>query len=99
MKPVLDLPTAQVEQFVLTQADDKSLTIARDKPTDKFALTAMPKDKKLKYDSVLDDEAGTLAALSLVDVAPAKGFAFPASASPMRNSSRSPARRSRWISR
>ena len=36
----------------------------------------MPKDKKLKYDSVLDDEAGTLGALSLDDVAPVKDFAF-----------------------
>lgn len=79
VKPVLDLPVAQVKQLVLTQADGSSLTIARDKPTDKFALMAMPKDKKLKYDSVLDDEAGTLATLTLDDVAPAKDFAFPTS--------------------
>jgi Domain of unknown function (DUF4340) len=78
-KTLLDLPTAQVKEVVLTQPDGTSLTIARDKPGDKFALAAMPKDKKLKYDSVLDDEAGTLAALKLDDVSPAKGFDFPAS--------------------
>jgi hypothetical protein len=77
VKALLDLPTAQVKQLVLTQADGTSLTISRDKPTDKFALAAMPKDKKLKYDSALDDEAGTLAALSLDDVGAAKDFAFP----------------------
>jgi hypothetical protein len=76
-KSLLDLPLAQVKQVVLTQADGSSITIGRDKPGDKFALAAMPKDKKLKYDSILDDAAGTLAALQLDDVAPAKAFAFP----------------------
>lgn len=78
-KTLLDLPEAQVKQVVLTQPDGTSITIARDKPTDKFALAAMPKDKKLKYDSVLDDEAGTLAKLTLDDVSAAKDFAFPTS--------------------
>jgi hypothetical protein len=37
----------------------------------------MPKDKKLKYDSILEDAAGTLGGLQLDDVAPAKDFALP----------------------
>ncbi|HEY3918430.1 MAG TPA: DUF4340 domain-containing protein [Stellaceae bacterium] len=76
-KTLLDLPLAQVKQVVLTQADGTSVTISRDKPADKLQLASMPKDKKLKYDSVLDDEAGTLAALQLDDVSPAKSFDFP----------------------
>jgi hypothetical protein len=78
-KAVLDLPLAQVKQAVLTQTDGTSVTITRDKPTDKLQLAGMPKDKKLKYDSILDDAAGTLAALQLDDVGAAKGFAFPTS--------------------
>jgi hypothetical protein len=78
-KTLLDLPAAQVQKLVLTQADGSSITISRDKPGDKLALAFMPKDKKLKYDSILDDAAGTLGKLQLEDVAPAKDFAFPAS--------------------
>jgi len=37
----------------------------------------LPKDKKLKYDSILDDAAGTLGALQLDDVRAAKDFGFP----------------------
>jgi hypothetical protein len=76
-KPLLDLPGAQVEKLVLTQADGSSVTISRDKAGDKLALANMPKDKKLKYDSILDDAADTLGKLQLDDVAPAKDFAFP----------------------
>ena len=64
-------------ELVLTQADNSSITISRDKPADKLALANMPKDKKLKYDSILDDAAGTLGGLQLDDVAAAKDFAFP----------------------
>jgi hypothetical protein len=78
-KTLLDLPGVQVKQVVLTQADGSSITIGRDKAGDKLALANMPKDKKLKYDSILDDAAGTLGGLQLDDVAPAKDFAFPAS--------------------
>ncbi len=78
-KTLLDLPGAQVKQLVLTQADGSSITIGRDKAGDKLALAGMPKDKKLKYDSILDDAAGTLGGLSLDDVQPAKDFAFPTS--------------------
>ena len=78
-KTLLDLPSAQVQKLVLTQADGSSITISRDKAGDKLALANMPKDKKLKYDSILDDAADTLSKLQLVDVQPAKDFAFPAS--------------------
>jgi hypothetical protein len=78
-KTLLDLPVAQIKQVVLTQADGSSITISRDKPEDKLALANMPKDKKLKYDSILDDAGGTLGKLQLDDVAAAKDFAFPAS--------------------
>ena len=78
-KTLLDLPGAQVKQLVLTQADGSSITIGRDKAGDKLALANMPKDKKLKYDSILDDAAGTLGKLQLDDVQPAKDFAFPTS--------------------
>ena len=91
-------PGEQVKQVVLTQADGSSITIGRDKAGDKLALANMPKDKKLKYDSILDDAAGTLGGLQLDDVAPAKDFAFPPAASAMRNSSPSTARRSQSIS-
>jgi hypothetical protein len=78
-KTLLDLPIVQVKQVVLTQPNGASITITRDKPTDKLALANMPKDKKLKYDSILDDAAGTLGGLRLEDVQPAKDFDFPAS--------------------
>ncbi|HWE71902.1 MAG TPA: DUF4340 domain-containing protein [Stellaceae bacterium] len=77
-KALMDLPGAQVQKVVLTQADGASVTIGRDKAGDKLALANMPKDKKLKYDSILDDAAATLGGLQLDDVAPAKDFAFPA---------------------
>lgn len=76
-KTLVDLPLAQVKQAVLTQPDGTNVTITRAQPADKLQLVDMPKDKKLKYDSILDDEAGTLAALQLDDVSPAKDFAFP----------------------
>lgn len=76
-KKLLDLPLAQVKQAVLTQPDGTTVTVKRDKPEDKLALVEMPKDKKLKYPSVLDDVAGALGALQLDDVRPAKAFEFP----------------------
>jgi len=78
-KTLLDLPGAQVQKLVLTQADGSSVTMSRDKAGDKLVLANMPKDKKLKYESILDDAADTLAKLQLDDVQPAKDFAFPAS--------------------
>jgi hypothetical protein len=78
-KALLDLPGAQIQKLVLMQADGSSITISRDKAGDKLALANMPKDKKLKYDSILDDAAGTLDKLQLDDVAAAKDFAFPSS--------------------
>lgn len=76
-KKILDLPSAQVKEAVLVQPDGAKLTIIRDEPKAKFRLVDMPKDKKLKYDSILDDTAGALAGLDLEDVRPAKGFDFP----------------------
>lgn len=76
-KKLLDLPAAQVKQALLTQPDGTKVTLTRDKPDEKLRLLEMPKDKKLKYDSVLDDAAGTLAALQLEDVRPAAQFDFP----------------------
>jgi hypothetical protein len=76
-KSLMDMPGAQVKQLVLTQADGSSITMSRNAASDKFALASMPKDKKLKYDSILDDAADTLDKLQLDDVAPAKDFAFP----------------------
>lgn len=76
-KKLVDLPAAQVKQAVLTQPDGTKVTLTRDKPEDKLSLVEMPKDKKLKYPSVLDDTAGVLGALQLDDVRPAKDFEFP----------------------
>ena len=76
-KKLVDLPMAQVKQAVLTQPDGTKVTLTRDKPEDKLSLVDMPKDKKLKYPSVLDDTAGVLGALQLDDVRPAKDFEFP----------------------
>jgi hypothetical protein len=76
-KKLVDLPVAQVKQAVLTQPDGTKVTLTRDKPEDKLSLVEMPKDKKLKYPSVLDDTAGVLGALQLDDVRPAKDFEFP----------------------
>jgi len=78
-KQLLDLPAAQMKQVVLTQPDGSKVTLTRDKPADKLQLVAMPKDKKLKYDSILDDTAGALSCLQLDDVRPAKGFDYPTS--------------------
>jgi hypothetical protein len=76
-KPLVDLPLAQLKEVVLAQPDGSKVTITRDKPESKLLLVAMPKDKKLKYDSVLDDAAGVLGGLQLDDVRPAKEFDFP----------------------
>lgn len=76
---LLDLPVAQVKEADFTGPDGKKLTIFRDKPDDKFKLAELPKDKKLKSDSALDDPAGALANTELADVQPAKGFDFPTS--------------------
>lgn len=76
-KKILDLPSAQVKEAVLVQPDGAKATIVRDKPKAKFHLVDMPKDKKLKYHSILNDTAGALAGLDLKDVRPAKGFGFP----------------------
>jgi len=76
-KKLVDLPVAQVKQAVLTQPDGTKVTLTRDKPEDKLSLVDMPKDKKLKYPSVLDDTAGVLGGLQLDDVRPAKDFEFP----------------------
>ena len=77
-KKLLNLPAAQIKDVVLTQPDGTRLTITRDQPQEKFRLVDMPKDKKLKYDTVLDDVAGVLAGLDSEDVRPAKSFDFPA---------------------
>jgi hypothetical protein len=76
-KKLVDLPVAQVKQAVLTQADGSKVTLTRDKAEDKLRLAELPKDKKLKYDSVLDDAAGVLGGLQLDDVRAAKDFDFP----------------------
>ena len=76
-KKLVDLPVAQVKQAILTQPDGTKVTLTRDKPEDKLSLVEMPRDKKLKYPSVLDDTAGVLGALQLDDVRPAKDFEFP----------------------
>lgn len=76
-KKLLDVPAAQVKQAVLTQPDGTKITLTRDKQDEKLRLVEMPKDKKLKYESVLDDAAGPLGALQLDDVRPAKDFDFP----------------------
>lgn len=76
-KTLLNLPAAQIKDVVLIQPDGARLTITRDQPPEKFHLVDMPKGKKLKYDTVLDDAAGVLAGLDLVDVRPTKSFDFP----------------------
>lgn len=76
-KKLLDIPVAQVQQAVLTQPDGTKITLTRDKPEEKLRLVEMPKDKKLRYDSILDDAAGSLGGLSLDDVRAAKDFDFP----------------------
>ena len=74
---LIDLPVAQVKEADFTAPDVKKLTISRDKAQDKFKLAELPKDKKLKSDSALEDPAGALANTELSDVQPAKDFAFP----------------------
>ncbi|HUK57707.1 MAG TPA: DUF4340 domain-containing protein [Stellaceae bacterium] len=77
-KPLLDLPAAQVKSVALTPAGGTELSFRRQKPGDKFALSAPPPaGKKLKSDSALDEPAGALAGLDLADVRPAKDFDFP----------------------
>jgi len=76
-KKLVDLPVAQVKEAVLTQPDGSKITLTRDKPEEKLKLAELPNDKKLKYDSVLDDAAGVLGGLQLDDVRAAKGFDFP----------------------
>lgn len=76
---LVDLPEAKIKQVVLTAADGATLTLKRDKPTDKLTLVDLPEGKKLKSADALDEPANALAGLELADVQPAKAFAFPTS--------------------
>lgn len=76
-RKIVDLPGKEVKRAVLTQPDGGRITIVRAKPEDKPTLADLPKDKKLKSDTVLVEPAGALGGLELTDVRPAKDFAFP----------------------
>ncbi len=73
---LLDLPGAGVKEAIFSSPGEAPLTIARDKPEDKFHLAALPKDKKLRGDDALDAVAGALAMLQLSDVKPEADFAW-----------------------
>jgi hypothetical protein len=76
-RKLFDLPAAGVKEVVLTAPDGSRLTIARDKPEDKFRLVELPKDKKLKGDDALAGPTGVLANFNLSDVKPAASVNFP----------------------
>lgn len=76
-RKLIDLPAAQVKSLVMTAADGSKLTIGRDKPDAPLTLAELPAGRKLKSDTALDDRAGVLANLDLVDAAPAKTADLP----------------------
>lgn len=77
-KTLFDVPAATIKDAEFTTASGTRVDILRDAPADKFRLAnAVPKGKKLKSADALDEPAGALASLELVDVQPATAFAFP----------------------
>jgi hypothetical protein len=76
-RKLADMPAAQMKSVVLTAADGTKLTISRDKADGPFALAELPAGRKLKSETALDDRAGALTALELVDVEPAKAADLP----------------------
>ncbi len=74
---LLDLPAAGVKEALFSPPEGSPLSIARDKPEDKFHLGALPKDNKLRGDDALYAAAGALAGLQLSDVKPDSDFAWP----------------------
>jgi hypothetical protein len=67
---ILDVPAARIASVKLT-GDGATLVLSRAEPGDRFAVTGVPADKKLKAPAVLAEPAGALAALDLADVKPA----------------------------
>jgi len=67
---ILDVPAARIASVKLT-GDGAALVLSRAEPGDRFAVTGVPADKKLKAPAVLAEPAGALAALDLADVKPA----------------------------
>jgi hypothetical protein len=76
-RKLVDLPEAQVKSLVLTEADGGKLTIGRDKQDAPLSLAELPPGGKLKSETALDDRAGALANLDLVDAQPAKTAELP----------------------
>lgn len=76
-RKLIDLPVAQVKELIVTQPDGSKVTLERDKAADPFQLVELPKDKKVKSPTALEDAAGALGSLELADVRPAKDVEFP----------------------
>lgn len=71
-RKLVDLPPAQVKSLVLADADGSKLTIGRDRQDAPLSLAELPAGRKLKSETALDDRAGALANLDLVDARSAK---------------------------
>ncbi|HXP76505.1 MAG TPA: DUF4340 domain-containing protein [Stellaceae bacterium] len=74
---IVDVGEKRTKEAVLQQSDGTSLTIARDKPEDKFAVRDLPPNRKLKSDTSMVEPATVLQAFDLTDVKGASEAAFP----------------------
>lgn len=74
---IVDIDQKRIKQAVLAPGNNETVTIARDKPEDKFTLKQLPPNRKLKSDTVLVEPATELSGLDLVDVRGAGDLSFP----------------------
>jgi hypothetical protein len=74
---IVDIAETRTKEAVLQQLDGTKLTIARDKPEDKFAVKELPPNRKLKSDTGMVEPATVLQAFDLTDVKAASDVAFP----------------------
>jgi hypothetical protein len=76
-RKIADIGEKRTRQAVLQQPDGTTLTIAREKPEDKFAVKDLPSGRKLKSDTGMVEPATALQGLELIDVKPASDANFP----------------------
>jgi len=74
---IVDINEKRTKEAVLQQPDGTKLTIARDKPEDKFAVKDFPANHKLKSDTGMVEPATALQAFDLTDVKAASDAGFP----------------------
>jgi hypothetical protein len=69
---ILDVDSGTIQSVILTAPDGARLTVSRDKKEDSLSVIDVPKDTKLKQDSIAETIGGSFLGLELEDVAAAK---------------------------